>query len=61
MANKEKCFICGRDGEHEFNITIDNGGKLRENIETEQTYVCIMHWKEFQALQKKKRPKDDFR
>lgn len=59
--NKENCFICGRPGEHEFNLTIDNGGKLHEDIATEETLVCKLHWKEFQALKKKKKPKDDFR
>ena len=60
MENENKCYICGRPGQHELDITIDNGGKLHEFAEKEKTYLCSLHWKEFQAIKKKRRPRDDF-
>jgi len=55
-----KCFICGRLGEYPLELTVDNGGKIHEKIETEQSFLCKIHWKEYQAIKKKRRPKDDF-
>lgn len=55
---KEKCFICQRPAIQEFQITIDDGGKLHENQEKEKTYICKIHLREFQNFKKKKRGVD---
>jgi len=60
MTDDKKCFICQRPATETFLITIDDGGKLHNSLEQEQTYICNIHLKEFEYIKKKKKQKVDF-
>lgn len=58
-TKEEKCFICMKPAREEaFDIVIDEGG-THTKLQKEKTFLCLLHFREFQALRKKAK-KEDF-